>query len=361
MTKNIFLPLESLRGFAALSVALFHFNVGSSFNTSFTNNAGIMVDFFFVLSGFVIALNYTGKIKNTSDLIHFQKKRFWRLYPLHIMMLLVFVALEFLKYFLTTKYDIKSVEPAFEKNNLSAFFANVLLIHDWVMPTKTFNAPSWSISAEFFTYAIFAGLLVFTHGKKKLQIYALLGAIFVFGLCLSVSGSSSEGAYGPLRCLYSFSVGALCYCFFEKFRSEVLINSSIPAILLLGATILIVSAKQHVVFEIIPVIFGIAILVLVFTNQEKSVYRVLSNKFLVYLGTISYGIYMIHVFVWQTIIRIQKFVLGVPSSVDSSGVSTVVYENVYIADLVTLLGISVTVFLAHVSYKYFETRFTGQR
>ena len=102
MAKNIFLPLESLRGFAAVSVALFHFNVGSSFNNSFTNNAGIMVDFFFVLSGFVIALSYMEKIKNCNDLVSFQKKRFWRLYPLHMVMLLIFVLLEFIKDFLTT-------------------------------------------------------------------------------------------------------------------------------------------------------------------------------------------------------------------------------------------------------------------
>ena len=50
MKKNKFLALESLRGVAAISVAIFHFSIGSHLNTEFTKNAWLMVDFFFVLS-----------------------------------------------------------------------------------------------------------------------------------------------------------------------------------------------------------------------------------------------------------------------------------------------------------------------
>ena len=84
------LSLEGLRGIAAISVAFFHFNNGSHFNNIFVSNAWLMVDFFFVLSGFVIALNYQNKLKNIHDLLVFQKKRFFRLYPLHFIMLMVF-------------------------------------------------------------------------------------------------------------------------------------------------------------------------------------------------------------------------------------------------------------------------------
>ena len=50
--------LESLRGIAAITVVLFHWEVNSILNNNFTKNGWIMVDFFFVLSGFIIAYNY---------------------------------------------------------------------------------------------------------------------------------------------------------------------------------------------------------------------------------------------------------------------------------------------------------------
>ena len=52
-----------------------------------------MVDFFFVLSGFVIALNFQSKIYNFTDVINFQARRFFRLYPLHFFMLLIYLCL----------------------------------------------------------------------------------------------------------------------------------------------------------------------------------------------------------------------------------------------------------------------------
>ena len=125
--KKIFLSLDSLRGVSALSIAIFHFNVGSHFNNRFTENAGIMVDFFFVLSGFVITHTSLDRITNMKDLISFQVKRFLRLYPLHIVMLVLFFLLECLRYLLSMKFGIELSEVPFEKNNFSAFFANIEL------------------------------------------------------------------------------------------------------------------------------------------------------------------------------------------------------------------------------------------
>ena len=81
MKKDKYLALESLRGGAAISVAIHHFYIGSHFNVAFTMYAWLMVDFFFVLSGFVIALNYQDRIKTFENLKAFQFKRFLRLYP----------------------------------------------------------------------------------------------------------------------------------------------------------------------------------------------------------------------------------------------------------------------------------------
>ena len=73
-TKNKLFALESLRGIAAVLVALFHYP-SSSF--LYFDKGFYAVNFFFILSGFVISYNYEDKIKNFKDIINFQIKRFF--------------------------------------------------------------------------------------------------------------------------------------------------------------------------------------------------------------------------------------------------------------------------------------------
>ena len=87
--------LESLRGLAAVGVVFFHFRMHSSFDNRFVQDLWLMVDFFFVLSGFVMTLAYADRLANRRQFFEFAKKRFFRLYPLHILVLLAWVALEF--------------------------------------------------------------------------------------------------------------------------------------------------------------------------------------------------------------------------------------------------------------------------
>src|SRR5215469_8721063 len=89
------LPLESLRGIAALCVALHHVHTQSPLTeNAFIAHANLMVDLFFVLSGYVIAHSYVDRLTTVSAVVAFQRKRFWRLYPLHLVMFAVFVGIE---------------------------------------------------------------------------------------------------------------------------------------------------------------------------------------------------------------------------------------------------------------------------
>jgi len=84
MASNVvkFSTLDSLRGFAAIAVALFHF---------YSNWAGYLaVDFFLVLSGFILSHSYLYK-DNATSAIDFISHRVARLYPLHIFSLFTFV------------------------------------------------------------------------------------------------------------------------------------------------------------------------------------------------------------------------------------------------------------------------------
>lgn len=152
------LHLESLRGIAALSVVFYHYSLGflhlTILKNGFTDNAGLMVDFFFVLSGYVMALSYGDKISNWSQLLNFQFKRFIRLYPLHLIMLLLFLLLEIAKYAAGYSSEQNSIFGPI--TGLEDFISNLFLTHNFT-GDLSWNRPSWSISAEFYTYVFHPG------------------------------------------------------------------------------------------------------------------------------------------------------------------------------------------------------------
>jgi peptidoglycan/LPS O-acetylase OafA/YrhL len=78
-----FAALDSWRGIAAIAVALLHCPAyGYVYSLPFVRHSGLFVDFFFVLSGFVIAYNYGDQVRNLKDVFLFMQRRFARLWPL---------------------------------------------------------------------------------------------------------------------------------------------------------------------------------------------------------------------------------------------------------------------------------------
>lgn len=361
MAKQKFRNIESLRGIAAISVVFYHFNIGSHFNNVFFHNAWLMVDFFFVLSGFVIALNYRDRLTSIPQLVNFQKKRFLRLYPLHFIMLIAFLGIEIAKYIFEVKFGINANIPAFTSNDLTAFIANLMLVQNWAITHLTFNYPSWSISAEFFTYGIF-GAIVLLAGKseKKLYLFTIL-VVLISGLMLSEKGMSEDNVSGPLRCLYSFFIGVVTFKIFSETKQQKKSGSSIPSLLLIFVCIYSVIAfgnERSGVTILIPFVFALTILSLVLTSEQALINRALDQTILVYLGTVSYGIYMIHAFIWWIWVQSLKFIFAFPTETLPNGEVIVVVDNIYLADAISLLGVSVIIMLSHLSYQYFESRFT---
>lgn len=362
--KEVFKNLESLRGIAAISVALFHFKIGSHFNNEFTTNAGVLVDFFFVLSGFVIYYSYHDKLRNFQSLILFQKKRFLRLYPLHLLMLGVFLLIELAKYIFESQTGIISNKPAFEINNFQAFVANMLLLQNWTIPRITFNDPSWSISAEFYTYLLF-GLIVYIIKSKKflLLIFLILFIPFMF---FNISGHMLETSniWGPARCTYSFAIGSFASYIYLNFNFQNRISNSYTAVLLLSLCYFLVSKygdAESWILTSLPLVFGLVVFVLVATDKNTTVNKLLSINVLVYLGKISYGIYMIHYAVWWVTIQVLRFIVKVPTTTRDDGRTAIVIDNVYLADFITLLGFCFIILLAHLSFFKFELRFRADK
>jgi peptidoglycan/LPS O-acetylase OafA/YrhL len=87
-----FEALDSLRGVCAILVVMFHMPVTSHWRSwDFIQHAYLFVDYFFVLSGFVIAHAYAARLKTAADAGRFMVRRFGRIWPMHVLMLAAYV------------------------------------------------------------------------------------------------------------------------------------------------------------------------------------------------------------------------------------------------------------------------------
>src|SRR5262249_14810264 len=128
---NRFCALDALRGICALLVVIFHIEVigkiyaGSFHAVPFFENAFLFVDFFFVLSGFIITHGYFTKISNKEELGSFLIRRFGRVYPLHFLFLMAFVCLELWSFARGLR---TGNNPFHESYSVPSLFTNIFLI-----------------------------------------------------------------------------------------------------------------------------------------------------------------------------------------------------------------------------------------
>ena len=363
--KSKILYIESLRGLAAISVALYHFNINSYLTSNlFIKNSWLMVDFFFLLSGFVIALNFQNKIYNFLDAFKFQARRFFRLYPLHLTVLLIFLVIEFGKYIAEIEYGLVANNPAFSVNNFKSFIQNIFMVHALSQEYLTWNGASWSISAEFFTYFFFALIVLICRRRDFLVIAVSL--LISIGAFIFLFNTNLSAGNGFIRCLFSFFLGVIVWNFCRH------VNRTAPNfisyfIIILSLLAVVFSESEDVIGINIftPIIFCLMLILLQISNHDTNlVIKLLSNKNLVYLGTISYGIYMIHGFVWWFMRQSLKFIFHFPVSEDSRGFTQLVIQNQILSTSLLILGLVLIIYLSHLSYQFLEkpiNRYRGNK
>ncbi|MNH03901.1 Acyltransferase family protein [compost metagenome] len=163
-----FHSLDSFRGLFAVAVVLYHLRVSGSFTEwAFFRHSEVFVAFFFVLSGFVLTHAYGNKAH-----LNFRKffiSRTFRLLPLHLFMLGVFILLECGRYIAYHKGMAFNNAPFSEKFAPGEILPNALLLQSWTHLTNplSFNYPSWSISIEYYTYMLFALILSIAGGVRQ--------------------------------------------------------------------------------------------------------------------------------------------------------------------------------------------------
>lgn len=332
-------PLTSLRFLFAVMVFLYH--IGGLFrlhNNEFLNeqlvpyltleDGFLGVSFFFILSGFILAYNYRDRLLyKRITRKQFILARIFRVYPLH---LITFGYVFFLVVF--TQYN----QFDFWKKVISQLF----LMQSFI-PEKEyflgFNGVSWSISNELFFYILFPFLI---NGIVKYPKFIALS--FCLPLALLLFNYEREGHWlfyiNPFYRVFDFILGIALHEFYRNFKAHNFIEkkSNYIELFTLGIFILFYSLRSYIpqslrwsTFYWIPM----SLIIFIFAFQRGFISKVLSQKWFIFLGEISFAFYMVHQLIIEFLGILQYkfhfvnsgYLLILLAFLSSIGISTLIY------------------------------------
>lgn len=282
--------LTTTRFIAAILIVFYHFGseVYSQFHApiqTVIKRANLGVSFFFILSGFVMIIAYS---KKTIDLKEYYFNRIARIYPSYLLALLLTIGYHIARH---TTLDVKEC------------VLGVLGIQAWIPKyATTLNFTGWSLSVELFFYALFPFLLKYIYQqyslKKVSYIIVLIWIISQLFLHLLLKqqlfmANSNFIYFSPIMHLSSFLIGNCAGLFYLEVKATSYKKTPFH-ILTLGLVVLLYYLiKTPLPFDfhngLLAVIY--VPLILLISLQRKPFYLLKLNVF-VFLGEISYGIYI---------------------------------------------------------------------
>ncbi|MBL7856603.1 MAG: acyltransferase [Cyclobacteriaceae bacterium] len=365
-TRPYLTTLTPLRGIAALLVVIFHSNLMlMPFVEPFTKpnliNAGwLWVDFFFVLSGFIIFYVYGDSFRNTltaTSYWKYIKARFARVYPLHFFTLLwcLGCALIILHY-------AEGVAPFYQTmfNPFSAIPSLLFLQSLGLYIAAPLNSPSWSLSTEWWVYMIFPLMVPFFSRLKNVGLIITLAGVAGFFLfikyVLGPINSFPPGTatlnvltdFGFFRCLAGFLTGMLAFRVYEKSIGITFFKKSWVFIAFVTGVLI----TMHVGVEDILIVAIFPFIILAAAHNSTTIKKALETQVLQRLGDWSFSIYLVHVPImyifWIVQVRSNP-TLYANFSPESSGPPD------YTMGLwVCLIVVALTLVVSSITYRYIE-------
>jgi peptidoglycan/LPS O-acetylase OafA/YrhL len=289
--------LTSVRGIAAWWVVLYHLR-GSLAGLPGTAEAALAkgylaVDFFFLLSGFVLALSHGERLRSggIAAVPDFLRRRIARIWPLHAVML------GFALLLLVMLRASGRTAPEFP---LAELPAHLLLVQAWGFADPLrWNDPAWSISCELAAYLLFP-LWAMTIDWHRHATPLLLGVIAMLLLALSAAfalrGADMLGQdilhLGVVRCLLEFATGTLVNALWRRWRERRAVFASFGIAALLGMAWRLGAPETLAV----PAALAALLLGLALTAGRPG--NPLEGALLHRLGEISYATYLCHFLLW---------------------------------------------------------------
>lgn len=299
MERHRFHLLDAMRGLAAMLVVTYHL---PPFFKQYSNFPGafLSVDFFFCLSGFVIAFSYENRLKQQMKMREFAVVRLIRLYPLYALGSLISIVRGL------------HVSAVYEQVHSKSIFALLLafaifLIPNFVVSSATklypFDYPAWSLFFELAANLLYAALVRMRAAAKMLPgvcatCLAVLLWVALHRPTLDTGWSTSTVGIGLARVGFSFSAGVFLLHLYRSRPGHRLsgtkawIGSAVAVGLLLTALIYrpIVLAASIYELLVISILFPALVYLGAICSLPANV-----NAFFAFLGNASYPLYMLHV------------------------------------------------------------------
>lgn len=289
-SKKTFTTLQVGRGFAAIAVVMFHANsfflperlhpgeiASRAFNMGYAG-----VEYFFVLSGFIMVLSHGHQFGDRRFMPAFMRKRLVRIVPFYWLVLLALIAMRLLQ---------SGGSGADAQLSLQNILHSMFLIPKPDGSPFLINA-AWTLSHEFLFYFVFA--LLFLSVRAGAAVFAL----WMAGVLVA---SIWPGARYPLNFLFSiynllFLLGVLAALFYRRIPVPLARLAAIAGLLGFFAVGLL-EAYGIVVPDhgVRTVLFGLsAFLIVAGLAKLEQAGRISAGRFLVFLGDASYSIYLVH-------------------------------------------------------------------
>lgn len=320
--QDYFAALDGFRGLLALFVAIYHTIWISHPQTwRFFENGPVIIDLFFAFSGFLMWRLYADRLETADQAIAFFKRRFARLYPLHLFMTFVFVAFAFARVLAHTigiaEQSAGEILPfqAGATENWVSLLQNLTMTNAiGLSDSLSFNPTSWTVGAEFLTYILFAAMMIWFRPKRLFDFLLILGGIGAIygGLSLIRPSMDITHDYGFWRCVAGFYTGILAAVSFPKFRRLMNSLSNVAAtgveFIVLASSIgfvIFMSGKAQFLVGVFIFVF-----VAVFAADKGAISKFMSQRIFQYLAKISYSVYLVHVIIAIVFAVAFELVLG---------------------------------------------------
>ncbi|MGL5872092.1 MAG: acyltransferase family protein [Xenococcaceae cyanobacterium] len=362
-------PLTSLRGIAAIVITIHHFSLilipkwGEilSTQTRLMENCYLCVDLFFILSGFILSHVYISSFQkkvNPQDYKIFLFSRFARIYPLHAFMLSLFVGLELIKltHFNWLSNQNPSLLTLFDRpftgaNDFISLFTNIFLLQAIDLQTPplfdiitSWNQPAWSISAEFIIYLIFPFLLLFLFGMQSSRMKFIYVLAWLTVCLVFISGKlNHSGIPSLVRCLAECILGIITYKLYRQRFLNQFLRKDWSAIAIFISILLSLHFGRFLIALAFPLF---SLLILSLSQNRGLIGELMSSSVMVFLGTISYSIYLVHWFLQDLV----KFVWKV-------NFSTIFGANLNFGQMsiIAIWGIMIVILFATFTYYFVES------
>jgi peptidoglycan/LPS O-acetylase OafA/YrhL len=278
--------LTGLRGLAALLVLFGHLKTPEGMTLDFgifdpfSRFGGFGVDVFFVLSGFILCHVYADRLlADRGVLREFFVARFARIYPLHVLTLVLMLG----AHLVSLRAGVTPTEAS--GYTIDASLLSLLLVSEWVGAVAP-NPVSWSISVEFANYLIFAVVILAMARFRRWSPFVII-------LCAVVLATIDD--WRLARGVDEFIMGCAAFFCAREFTWRGMGWLSGP---LFVAPFLLSAYGIYSQYWLVALCFAAVVFLLASGSRRDPFQRLCSSRPLVFLGDISLSVYLFQWFIW---------------------------------------------------------------